>query len=359
MAEVTEEGNAPGSGKKRWWPALKKKPKEFLRINLEPETSLPPATLVTVILVITFTTAAIVLLFVSNMTIFLSYFTKPAYYWVIRIGIIVMILSFILYIFLRDRNYERNLRNIITEKYHAENAAKKRAEELRDLIDIAAHELRHPATIFTGYSQLLLENWGNISEEMLKDALVSIDLSSKRLTRLVVTLLDVSRIEHGKLEVSMEVVYPHSLILRAVEEMRGEGCTQQFVLDVEEDCDPITVDPEGIKDVLTNLLDNAVKYSPDGSSIKIGFRQKNGEEVFTVEDSGPGIPETEWERIFDRFYQVESPMQHSLPGIGLGLYISKQIIDAHNGWINAGLSGDGGSLFSFGIPKAEMVEEEA
>ena len=111
-------------------------------------------------------------------------------------------------------------------------------------------------------------------------------------------------------------------------------------------------DPERTKDVLSILLDNAVKYSPAGSEVDIWYEWLDEQPVFRVADRGPGIPEKDREGVFERFYQVEPVEYHSLPGIGLGLYIAKTYVDVQGGWITCEPRDGGGSVFSFGLPLA-------
>ncbi|MBU4174641.1 MAG: sensor histidine kinase [Actinobacteria bacterium] len=120
----------------------------------------------------------------------------------------------------------------------------------------------------------------------------------------------------------------------------------------------IEVDGEKLKNVLGILLENAVSYSPEGSAIDIWFEQSDEGTVFHVADRGSGIPEDDRERVFERFYQVEDADHHSIPGIGLGLYIARSIMEAHGGWIRVEPREGGGSVFSFGVPNSPCSDSE-
>ncbi len=236
----------------------------------------------------------------------------------------------------------------------AAEVSKINAEELRDIIVVSAHELRHPATIFKGYSQILLENWDDLDEKNIKDALERIDASSTRLADLAANLLDTSYIEQEKTKLNYSEVSPASLILGAVEGIGSKESAKKLNIRPFTKEYKIQVDPEKISKVLGILIDNALKYSLDDCLIDIWCDQTEGETVYHVLDRGPGIPDGDREKIFQRFYEVEEVKHHSLPGMGLGLYIAKSIVESHGGWIQVSPAKEGGSLFSFGIPRTKQ-----
>ena len=144
----------------------------------------------------------------------------------------------------------------ISERKTAQATIEQQTEELRNLIDVAAHELRHPATIFKGYSYLLLEKRDTLSSQAFDDAIRSIEEAATRVTRLVNDLFDASRIERGKMGIKREEVQPGKLLLRAVAEMRVKGCERDFVLSTHDEVTELRADGERIKQVLWILLDN-------------------------------------------------------------------------------------------------------
>ncbi|MBU1669586.1 MAG: HAMP domain-containing histidine kinase [Actinobacteria bacterium] len=228
-------------------------------------------------------------------------------------------------------------------------AAERHAEELRDLIDIAAHELRHPATMFMSYSEILLERGGDLDDEVVRDALETIKNASVRLTHIVTELLDTSRMERA-IEIRPRDSDPRSLIETAVRELETGGVKANVNVDVRATSRYVSLDPERVCKVLVILMENAVEYSPEGSEVDVCYERLAGEALFHVSDRGPGIPEEDRERVFDRFYQVGDVIHHSLPGIGLGLFIAKEIITAHGGWTRVGPREGGGSTFTFAVP---------
>jgi len=247
----------------------------------------------------------------------------------------------------------------ITERKTARKSVEKQKEELQRLIDVAAYELRQLATVFKGYSYLLMESGGEIDAESFMEAISSIDEAASGVTHIVNELDDTSRIERGQLNPVDKEVYPHKLIRRAVEEMRVKGCDRDFVLSTYADESSLVADPEAIKQVLTILLENADKFSPDKTPISIWHVRRGAETVFHVADRGQGIFDEDLELIFERFYQGKDAMRRPTRGIGLGLYIAKKMVEAHGGWIKVELRENGGSDFSFGIPEIEWKSNPA
>ncbi|MDY6795151.1 MAG: PAS domain S-box protein [Actinomycetota bacterium] len=223
-------------------------------------------------------------------------------------------------------------------------------ENLKDFIDIASHELRHPLTIMKGYSATLRKYGERLDMEDRDDILRAIETGADRLNGLVKELLDISRIERGRFVVNKQPQLLESLIQRAIGEMREKGIANGFRTDIPEGANKVMVDKEKMIGVLVNLLDNAVGNSAEGSDIEITASQKNGIITVSVLDRGTGIPEKDRERIFDRFYQVGDAIHHSSPGMGIGLYISREIVESHGGEIWCEPREEGGSVFRFTLP---------
>ncbi len=229
-----------------------------------------------------------------------------------------------------------------------------------DMIEMAAHELRHPATVIKGYLTLLREYGEAIDEETRKEAVLGIEEASNRLTRLINTLLDTTRIEKKQFRIVKKPARPKSLVLRVISEVRTHGVGVPINLLYAGETEFIEVDAERIKDVLAILVDNAVRYTPSGEEVDIWIEDAPSEVIFNVADRGPGIPEEDRDKIFERFYRVEGKPYDYKPGIGLGLFIAKNYVSAHGGWIKVEPRDGGGSVFSFGVPIAagEIHEKE-
>lgn len=228
--------------------------------------------------------------------------------------------------------------------------AERQARQLSDVVSIAAHELRHPATIFKGYADLLLESGGDLESEVIREALESIRKASDRLTQLVANLLETAKIGSERFTLECLETDPTLLVRKAVDLVQSEGATNQFRVELPDGEVAVRADPEKIIQAVRILLENAVKFSDEGSRIDVAVERSGADTVFSVADRGVGIPEDSLERVFDRFYQVEDMMHHSKEGMGLGLHIARSIVRAHGGWIKAEPRPGGGSVFTFGIP---------
>lgn len=245
----------------------------------------------------------------------------------------------------RIAQIEKNTAAVIA----AAEVARENSEELKHLIEIAAHELRHPATVLKGFAYILLEQRDNLTGERAEYALKAINRGADRLVTIVNTLFETTLVERDMLTIAPRHFLPASLVHSAVEEMiaRGEGA---FDTSRVEQGVSVEADQAKLKLVLSELIENAVKYSPPDEPIEVWCSYTDGHAVFSVADRGPGVPPESRDQIFDRFHQVEDAFHHSLPGLGLGLYLAERIVDAHGGWIAVDDNGDRGALFSFGIP---------
>jgi signal transduction histidine kinase len=241
-----------------------------------------------------------------------------------------------------------------SERTHPTEALE--AVRLRDeTLSVAAHELKNPAATVRGYAQLLerqLERTGNLDPGTARRALKAIDSQSSRLDRLLSHLLDISRIQSGKLRLTPTPTDLARLVTDAVEAARVVHQDTHTVALRAPASVPVVLDPLRIEQVVTNLLDNALKYSPQGGEIEVELTCPTPDVVrLTVRDHGIGIPSQDLERIFDRLYQVETTSQ--IPGrigLGLGLHICRQIVELHGGRIVAEAPSDGGTRMLVELP---------
>ncbi len=226
-----------------------------------------------------------------------------------------------------------------------------RERNLKEFIDIAAHELRHPITIMQGYANLLRESEDELDRGTKQHALEAIGEGADRLNKLSIELLDGSRIARGQFLIERQEITLEPLIERAVGEMQRKGYGSELRVSVSEEIGAINADPVKLAMLLSILLDNAATYSPEGSEIDIRAERKDGEVVVSVLDRGPGIPEEARLQVFERFSQVDDALHHSMPGIGLGLYIAREIAVNHGGRIWYEPRESGGSIFAFALPE--------
>lgn len=229
------------------------------------------------------------------------------------------------------------------------HAEAQRATQVRDeFLSIAAHELKTPVTSLRGYAQLLMRNAENPDPTMLARALGTINVQSDKLVELTGKLLDVSRIDSGKLRLEPRAVDIAQLVRDCV--VTARETTELHTLQVRTPQSAMAwIDPLRFEQVLANLLTNAVKYSPSGGEIDVSLEPLGDAYIqLRVRDHGLGIPPDRRERLFDRMYQAHG--DGYLSGLGLGLYISRQIVELHGGRIEAQFPADGGTQMCVTLP---------
>lgn len=229
----------------------------------------------------------------------------------------------------------------------------KELEQIKSrLLSTVSHELRTPLASIKGFATTLLRQDVEWDEESRREFLSIIDEESDRLSELIGNLLDMSRIEAGELPVEPEPTNLRPMIedtAAAFKMMAGE---HRLEVDLPPDLPLVMADPRRTRQVLRNLVENAVKYSPDGAEILISARPGPGELQVSVADKGIGIDAEHREHIFDRFYQVDGASTRKVGGSGLGLSISKAIVEAHGGAIWVDSQPGEGSTFHFTLPLA-------
>lgn len=216
-----------------------------------------------------------------------------------------------------------------------------------EFIGLASHELKTPVTSLSGYLQIINRRLPaeDPNKRFIENALVQIN----KLSTLISDLLDVSKIETGQLPLSFTGFDLLQLVKEVIEVMQYSTKTHELYLETDVKELNATADRQRIEQVLVNLLSNAIKYSPGADRVNIKVSQSGDKALVSVRDFGPGINTEQQERIFNRFYRVEDMASH-ISGLGIGLYISKEIIGRHNGrlWVE---SDEGkGSVFQFEIP---------
>jgi PAS domain S-box-containing protein len=225
-----------------------------------------------------------------------------------------------------------------------------------EFVATVSHELRTPMTSIRGYVDILLMGAAGALNENQTHFLGIVKNNTERLTILVNDLLDISRIEAGRV-----ILSPQSLDLRDVAEdvladilrrSQEENKPMAFSLDAAKDLPRIRGDAERVRQIVGNLVDNAYHYTPENGRITVRLHTKNGSDVqVDVQDSGVGISKEDQARIFDRFYRGEDPLVLATPGTGLGLAIVRQLVEMHEGRIWLTSEGEGkGSTFSFTLP---------
>ncbi len=220
-----------------------------------------------------------------------------------------------------------------------------------DFLSTVSHELRTPLTSIRSFSEILLRYDVNDTEKRRKFIDV-IHNEAERLTRMINDLLDLSKIEAGRMELQPQPLQLEPVFARAL------GTTQplfsergiQATSEIQAGLPPVYADADRLHQVLTNLLGNSVKFSPEGGTVRLSGTRKEGFALICVADEGPGIPPDRLEQIFDRFHQVRDPQKSHPLGTGLGLTISREIVEKMGGkiWVESELGE--GALFMFTVP---------
>jgi signal transduction histidine kinase len=240
--------------------------------------------------------------------------------------------------------------------YEREREAVERLQELdqlrSDFVSTVSHELRTPLTGIKGFTATLLSYWERMDEARRLEMVRKVHGSCRRLERLVQDLLLISRVESGVLPVRRTVAEFAPLVEGAVREVEGNYRGQE--IQVRPPAQPLIVlaDPDRVQQVLVNLLDNAAKYSPEGRPIRVRWNRAGHAVRVSVVDCGPGIERANCARLFTRFGKLDRHARAGHGGTGLGLYISKSLVEAMDGGIAVRSRPGWGSIFSFTLPLA-------
>lgn len=230
----------------------------------------------------------------------------------------------------------------------------KELEQMKlDFVSMAAHELRTPLTAIKGYIHVFSKTFTTPPSDQQKTYLLRMNIATQRLVALVENLLNVSRIEKGTLTLRLEEIDWVENVKEIAAELLDQARDKNQELVVIEPIEPlpkVKADKFRINEVLTNLLSNAVSYTLPGGKIKVWFDATPNEVITHVQDNGPGIPKEALPRLFTMFFRVTGALEQGSKGTGLGLYISKSIVELHKGKIWAQSQEGQGSTFSFSIP---------
>jgi signal transduction histidine kinase len=223
-----------------------------------------------------------------------------------------------------------------------------------DFLGNVSHELRTPLASIKGFVDNLLDGVTGALDDKQRHYLLRVRDNADRLTRMVSDLLDLTRIEAGKIELSPVALDPVALVMEATESLRpvarGHAVPVGFEVGP---CPAVWADPDKVQQILTNLIGNALKFSPPGAGVTVGAGPAPGSMVrFEVRDRGPGIPAEERERVFDKFHQVGRVDGERPSGSGLGLTIARHLVELHGGRIWVEDHAGGGSVFVALLPRA-------
>jgi signal transduction histidine kinase len=232
-------------------------------------------------------------------------------------------------------------------------------------LSMASHELRTPLTAVSGFLQIARRRLAKLAESnetpdafkaeatRTVDTLSMADRQAKKLARLIDELLDVSRLQQGRVELRLAEVDLAPIVREVGERMQLLSEAHDVRVEVD-GAAAVVADRDRIEQVLENLVGNAIKYSPQGGPIVIALRVERGEALLTVRDRGIGIAPQEIEKVFALFYRSPDPRADQVGGLGLGLYISREIVARHHGHLWAERNPDTGTTFHVRLPLAAV-----
>jgi PAS domain S-box-containing protein len=254
-------------------------------------------------------------------------------------------------------------RRTAEEKIKKQNVQLKKLDELKSaFLNITSHELRTPMSAIKGYVQMLLkQGLGEISEEQ-KQGLEVVLRNTNRLDGLIQDILDVSRLESGTMKFIPEKTDIGEMIQEINQTMKSSASLKEIKInsEISKNIPDLTIDKNRITQVIVNLVNNAIKFSPNGSTINIKAKNNHEDILFEVQDFGRGIPKDKQDKIFESFYQVDYGMDRKFGGTGLGLAISRGIVLSHGGkiWVESTGKPGEGSMFRFTLPLEPVKDAE-
>jgi PAS domain S-box-containing protein len=222
-----------------------------------------------------------------------------------------------------------------------------------DFVATVSHELRTPLAAIYGAALTLQRNDVHLEESQREGLLDVVASEADRLARIVNDILWASRLDSGQMKVSIESCDAAKLASQVVDAMRSHAPSDiALVVETQEGLPAVATDPDKLRQVLTNLVDNAVKYSPDGGRVLVAVTQIGNRIRFRIEDQGLGIPQAEQDRIFEKFFRLDPSMTRGVGGTGLGLYICRELVYRMHGRISVASDGRSGSAFTVELPLA-------
>ena len=234
--------------------------------------------------------------------------------------------------------------------YITDITVQKEAEQRRDdFLSMVSHELRTPLTTVKAFTQILQRKAEKEERADISPYLSKMDQQIDRITNLITALLDLSRVQTDRIQFAHEPFDIDSVVAETVNLLQSLTLKQHILIEGRVGC-TIVGDAERIEQALFHLLSNAIKYSPDAGNVIVRVRLVQGQVVISVQDFGMGIPRHHQRKIFERFYRVYEDKDTTYPGLGIGLYLSREIIERHSGhiWVES-VEGQG-TTFSFTLP---------
>ena len=224
-----------------------------------------------------------------------------------------------------------------------------------DFIHTVSHDLRSPLTAVFGYMELV-ERTGSLNENQM-EFMRRLQHSVQHMTNLVNDLLDLGRLEAG-FDTRRELVQPENVLKYTLDVFDSQVKKKRIFVEttINGEMRPIRANPIRIRQMLDNLVGNAIKYTPEGGRVRVAMSMQENQIVIRVEDTGPGIPAEEQNRVFEKFYRVPTGNVHDVKGFGLGLSYVKAMMDAHHGRVDVQSELGKGSTFTLFFPFTKQVD---
>ena len=228
---------------------------------------------------------------------------------------------------------------------------RKKLEQLKEeFIGLVSHELRSPLTVITGAVNTVLTEGARLSPEETRQLLQDAALEAGVLSHLLGNLLELSRVQANRLFLYTEAISVQNVIQDTVERIRHQSLPHQFVVDIPSNLPPVYADPLRLERILYNLIQNAVKYSPQGGKIRVSGKLEEEHLVIGVHDQGIGISRSDQAKLFGPFQRLEESRLDGVGGVGLGLLVCRRLVEAHGGRIWVESEPGRGSAFFFTLP---------
>jgi signal transduction histidine kinase len=226
----------------------------------------------------------------------------------------------------------------------------------QDLVATVSHELRTPLAAIYGAALTLRRGDVDLEAELRDKLLEVVVEEATRLSEIVNDLLLASQLDSGKVRVNIEQCDPLEIAQLEIETARVHApAAVEIVLDAPQSLPPVAADAGQLRQVISNLIDNAIKYSPDGGRVTVSLEERNHHVQFAITDAGLGIPAAEQQRIFEKFYRLDPDMTRGIGGTGLGLYICRELVRRVNGRIWVESERGKGSTFFVEVPQEQLT----
>ena len=246
---------------------------------------------------------------------------------------------------------------ILEQSHRATRETYRQIEQLSKLrsefVSIVSHEFRTPLTGIQGFSEMMRDE--DLTQAQTREYAADINTDARRLARLIADMLDLDRMESGRMTLNSEPIDLNRIVADTAGQLRLSAANHPIELDLDPLLPELMGDADRLSQVVTNLVSNAIKYSPDGGTVELRTRRGEGTVTLSVRDHGMGIPAEHLERIFDRYSRVETTEARSMQGTGLGLPIVRQIVQLSEGRVWATSEPGQGSIFYVQLPLLEAT----